>query len=150
METFLLLQKQVGFWLCCYSDLNMTDTSSENCQPCTASSSWKWKGRKKERKNVTPFCYAILAKIKWQIVIKLEENKLVMFVLSQAQLSFHLDNESFTHSQSSLYFLWHVGFNQQIDIVYRKLPIIRAVLSWGKVCQHARALEICGFVGFCW
>lgn len=58
-----------------------------------------------ERKNAAPFCYAILAKIKWQIVVKLEENKLVMFVPSQAQLCFHLDNESFTHSQSSLYFL---------------------------------------------
>lgn len=44
------------------------------------------------------FCYAIIAKIKWQIVIKLEENKL-MFAPSQAQLSFHLDSESFTHSQ---------------------------------------------------
>lgn len=83
----------------------------------------------KERKNTSPFCYAILAEVKWQIVIKLEENKLVMFVPSQAQLSFHLDNESFTHAQSNLHFLWYVGFNQQIDIVYRKLPVIRAVLN---------------------
>lgn len=71
-----------------------------------------------------------------------------MFVPSQAQLSFHLDNESLTDSQSSFHFLWHVGFNQQIDIVYRKLPAIRAALSWGKVQQQTTAAEMSMFVTF--
>jgi len=99
----------------------------------------------RESNSATPFCYAILAKIKWQIVRKLEENKLVMFVGSQAQLSFPLDNESLTHSQSSLCFLCHVGLNQLTDVVYRKLPL----LSWGEVRQHATAPEIHRFAGFC-
>lgn len=102
--------------------------------------------RRERKKECHSFCYAVLAKIEWQIVIKLEGNKLAMFVPSQVQVSFHLDNESFTvKSVLSL----TCRFNQQIDIAYRKLPIIRAVLSWGKVRQHTTAPAICRIAGFC-
>lgn len=79
----------------------MTNASFENCHVQLLPAG----NETGERKNTSPFCYAILAKIKWQTVIKVEENTLVMFVPSQAQLSFHLDNESFTHSQASFQFL---------------------------------------------
>lgn len=146
---FWLSQKQVGFWFGCYFDLNMTSASFENCQLCVAASSWKWKEESKQASKTLLFVMLFLAKMKWQIVINLEENKLMMFVSSQAQLSFDLDNDLFTHSQSSSCFLWYVLYNQQTNTGCSKLPIISPVQSWGKVPQHATALEMCRFVECC-
>lgn len=110
---------------------------------------WKWKEERKQASKTLLFVMLFLAKMKWQIVINLEENKLMMFVSSQAQLSFDLDNDLFTHSQSSSCFLWYVVYNQQTNTGCSKLPIISPVQSWGKVPQHATALEMCRFVECC-